>query len=103
MLREEEERRRDGVYGLVADVLRVEPRYERAIEAVLGERLQLVLVESHAAGLKAVEYLRRAAAGRASFVPLTEMEQLPLTPEGAHLAPPDGTALATGVGDCAPA
>src|SRR5256712_151099 len=51
MLREEEERRRDGVYGLVADVLRVEPRYERAIEAVLGERLQLVLVERHAAGL----------------------------------------------------
>src|SRR5215813_9923682 len=54
MLREEEERRRDGVYGLVADVLRVDPRYERSIEAVLGERLQLVLVESHAAGLKAV-------------------------------------------------
>jgi chromosome segregation protein len=102
MLREEEERRRDGLYGLVADVLRVEPRYERAIEAVLGERLQLVLVESHAAGLKAVEYLRRAAAGRASFVPLTEMEQLPLTPEGAHLAPPEGTTLATGVVDCAP-
>src|SRR5207253_1704475 len=67
MLREEEERRRDGVYGLVADVLRVEPRYERAIEAVLGERLQLVLVESHAAGLKAVDYLRKAAQGRASF------------------------------------
>src|SRR5437667_135401 len=36
MLREEEERRRDGVYGLVADMLRVEPRYERAIEAVLS-------------------------------------------------------------------
>src|SRR5439155_220224 len=78
MLREEEERRRDGVYGLVADVLRVEPRYERAIEAVLGERLQLVLVESHAAGLKAVDYLRKAAQGRASVVPLTAMGRLHL-------------------------
>jgi chromosome segregation protein len=102
MLREEEERRRDGVYGLVADVLRVEPRYERAIEAVLGERLQLVLVESHAAGLKAVDYLRKAAQGRASFVPLTEMEQLPLVPEAAGLPAPDDTVRAVDVVACAP-
>ena len=102
MLREEEERRRDGVYGLVADVLRVEPRYERAIEAVLGERLQLVLVESHAAGLKAVDYLRKAAQGRASFVPLTEMEQLPLVPEAADLPAPEDTVRAVEVVGCAP-
>ncbi len=102
MLREEEERRRDGVYGLVADVLRVEPRHERAIEAVLGERLQLVLVESHAAGLKAVDYLRRAAQGRASFVPLTEMEQLPLVPEAADLPAPEDTVRAVEVVACAP-
>src|SRR5438270_964815 len=102
MLREEEERRRDGVYGLVADVLRVEPRYERAIEAVLGERLQLVLVESHAAGLKAVDYLRKAAQGRASFVPLTEMEQLPLVPEAAALPAPEDTVRAVDVVGCAP-
>ena len=100
MLREEEERRRDGIYGLVADVLRVEPRFERAIEGVLGERLQLVLVESHAAGLRAVDYLRKAAQGRASFVPLTEMEQLPLVPE--ELAAPEGTTRAVDVVDCAP-
>src|SRR5216683_1945404 len=102
MLRQEEERRRDGIYGLVADVLRVEPRYERAVEAVLGERLQLVVVESHAAGLKAVDYLRKAAQGRASFVPLTEMEQLPLVPEEADLLAPEGTVRAVEVVDCAP-
>jgi len=102
MLRAEEERRRDGVYGLVADVLRVEPRHERAIEAVLGERLQLIVVESHTAGLKAVDYLRRAAQGRASFVPLTEMEQLPLVPEEADLLAPEGTVRAVEVVDCAP-
>ena len=102
MLREEEERRRDGIYGLLADVLRVEPRYERAVEAVLGERLQLILVESHAAGLRAVDYLRKAAQGRASFVPLTEMEQLPLTREAWDLGTPEGTVKATEVVDCAP-
>ena len=100
MLRDEDERRRDGVYGLLADVLRVDPRYERSIEAVLGDRLQLILVESHAAGQRATEYLKRAAQGRASFVPLTEMEQLPLVP--LDLQAPEGTTRALDVVDCAP-
>src|SRR5437868_6603263 len=102
LLRDEEERRRDGVYGLLADVLRTDPRHERAVEAVLGERLQLILVESHAAGLRAVDYLRQAAQGRASFVPLTEMEQLPLVPEAADLPAPEGTVRAADVVHCAP-
>jgi chromosome segregation protein len=102
MLREEEERQRDGIYGLLADVLRADPRHERAVEAVLGERLQLVLVESHVAGLRAIDYLKKASQGRASFVPLTEMEQLPLTREGANLTPPPGTVRAIDVVDCAP-
>src|SRR5437660_892796 len=102
MLRHEEERRRDGIYGLVADVLKVEPRHERALEAVLGERLQLILVESHAAGLRAVDYLRQASQGRASFVPLTEMEQPPLVPEAAALPAPEGTQPAVDAVDCAP-
>ncbi len=97
MLRHEEERRRDGIYGLVADVLRAEPQHERAVEAVLGERLQLVLVESHAAGLRAIEYLQKASQGRASFVPLTEMVQLPLTMEAMRLEAPEGTRAATEV------
>jgi chromosome segregation protein len=102
MLREEEERRRDGIYGLLADALRVEPKYERAIEALLGERLQLVLVESHAAGARAVDYLKQASEGRASFIPLTEMEQLPLTPGGTELGAPEGARAAVEVVDCAP-
>lgn len=102
MMREEEERRRDGIYGLVADVLRADPRHERAVEAVLGDRLQLVVVESHGAGLRAVDYLKRASQGRASFVPLTEMEQLPLVPEGSELPAPEGSVRAVEVVDCAP-
>ncbi|TMB33593.1 MAG: chromosome segregation protein SMC [Deltaproteobacteria bacterium] len=102
LLRDEDERRRDGVYGLVAEVLRTDPAHERAIEAVLGERLQLVLVESHAAGLRAVEYLQKASQGRASFVPLTEMEQLPLVAEATDLPAPEGTVRAIDVVECAP-
>ena len=104
LMREEDERRRDGIYGLLADALRTAPQHERAIEAVLGDRLQLVLVESHAAGLRAIEYLKKASAGRASFVPLTEMEQLPLPTgaDGNELAAPEGAIRAIDVVDCAP-
>src|SRR2546425_1623437 len=102
MLREEDERRRDGVYGLVADVLRTDARHERAVEAVLGERLQPGLVESDATGLRAVDYLKQASQGRASFVPLTEMEQLPLVPEAAELPAPEGTVRAVDVVHSAP-
>jgi chromosome segregation protein len=100
MLREEEERKQDGIYGLLADVLRVEPQHERAVEALLGDRLQLVLVESHDAGLRAVDYLNKAAQGRASFIPLNEMEQLPLTPGADQLAAPEGAVHALAVVDC---
>jgi chromosome segregation protein len=102
LMRAEDERRRDGIYGLLADALRTSPKYERAIEAVLGDRLQLVLVESHGAGLRAIEYLKKASAGRASFVPLTEMEQLPLVAEGSVLEAPPGALRAVDLVQCAP-
>ncbi|MBI5874937.1 MAG: hypothetical protein HZB81_03680, partial [Deltaproteobacteria bacterium] len=60
------------IHGLVADVIETSARYEKAVEAVLGERLQYVIVESHEAGVEAVEYLKTQAKGRGSFVPLRE-------------------------------
>src|SRR3990170_2936214 len=58
------------IHGLVADVIETSAQYEKAVEAVLGERLQYVIVESHDAGVQAVEYLKTQAKGRGSFVPL---------------------------------
>lgn len=58
------------IHGLVADVIETSARYEKAVEAVLGERLQYVIVESHQEGVEAVEYLKTQAKGRGSFVPL---------------------------------
>ncbi len=73
---------RPGILGLVADVVRTERTHEQAIEAVLGERLQWIVVESRTAGVEATEYLQRAAQGRASFIPL--QLALPQLPEPAH-------------------
>jgi len=60
----------DQVLGLVAEQLRVPRDYEAAVEAVLGDKLQYVIVRSQEAGIQAIDYLKEAAVGRSSFVPL---------------------------------
>lgn len=60
----------DGIYGTVADFVETEPRYEGAVSAVLGEKLQYVVVKTHQQSLEAVDYLKTAAIGRSSFVPM---------------------------------
>ena len=52
-----------GVVGTVADLLEVPPGLERAMEAVLGERLQWVVVERFEDARAAVSYLREQGAG----------------------------------------
>src|SRR5437879_6778429 len=59
-----------GVVGTVADLLEVPPGMERAVEAVLGERLQWVVVERFEHARAAVAYLREHALGSATFLPL---------------------------------
>jgi chromosome segregation protein len=62
-----------GIVGTVADLLEVPPGLERAIEAVLGERLQWVVVEQFAHARAAVAYLHDHALGSATFVPLEHL------------------------------
>jgi chromosome segregation protein len=62
------------IHGLVADMIETEPQYEIAIEAVLGERLQYVVVDSQHDSLKAIEYLKTKSGGRSTFVPRTPRE-----------------------------
>jgi chromosome segregation protein len=59
---------RVGQMGAVADFIEVEPRYERAVEACMGDLLQHILVErlDHvSAGLKLI---RQEDAGRCGFI-----------------------------------
>lgn len=58
------------LHGLVADVISAEPRYEAAVEAVLGERLQYVIVNNQDDGIKSIDYLKKNDSGRSSFIPL---------------------------------
>jgi chromosome segregation protein len=76
MMRAGQQFREQGIFGLVADVITATPRFERAVEAALGERLQHVIVESPDKGFELVEYLRTASEGRGSFLPVPGLERL---------------------------
>jgi chromosome segregation protein len=71
--RDLEARREGRILGLVADIIQVEPRFEQAVEAVLADKLQYIIVESQKDGREAVDYLKTRAKGRSSFVPLSEL------------------------------
>ncbi len=69
MLKKQQEVAPNGIYGLVADVIDAPEAYEKALTAVLGDRLQYIIVKGHQEGLEAIEYLKDQASGRGSFIP----------------------------------
>ncbi len=83
------EARDRGIFGLVADVVSAPAEYENAVEALLGERLQYVIVESHSQGVEAIDYLKSAAEGRASLIPMSRLRDLGAQAAEAGPALPD--------------
>jgi chromosome segregation protein len=70
MLKRQRETEPNGIYGLVAEVIEAPEPYEKALTAVLGDRLQYVIVKGQEEGVEAIEYLKREVSGRGSFIPL---------------------------------
>lgn len=69
MVKHENNGESDGVCGVVADFIEAPEEVEKALTAVLGERLQYVVVQGHREGVEAIEYLKRESAGRGGFIP----------------------------------
>jgi chromosome segregation protein len=64
------------ILGLMADIIEAKPNYETAVEAVLGDALQYIIVKDQQTGLKAIEYLQSHNAGRSGFIPVTAVKQV---------------------------
>jgi chromosome segregation protein len=65
-----EQEKWEPLLGVVADILEPEPKYEVPLEAVLGQRLQYLVVESEKVAMEAIAFLKRESLGRGSFVPI---------------------------------
>ena len=73
----------DGVHGTVGQIGGVDPDYATACETAAGGRLAHVVVDDDTVGQQGIEYLKSRNAGRATFLPITEMHQrsLPNLPQ----------------------
>ncbi|WP_199299029.1 chromosome segregation protein SMC [Trichocoleus sp. FACHB-46] len=63
-----------GVCGLVAQLGRVEPQYQLALETAAGGRLGQLVVEDDAVAAAGIELLKQKRAGRATFLPLNKIQ-----------------------------
>jgi chromosome segregation protein len=90
MLKRQREAEPNGIHGLVAEVIEAPEPYEKALTAVLGDRLQYVIVKGQEEGVEAIEYLKREASGRGSFIPLhlSRKQHRPLPLEEAEVIAP---------------
>ncbi|NEP57300.1 MAG: chromosome segregation protein SMC [Symploca sp. SIO2G7] len=63
-----------GVCGLVAQLGRVEPRYQLALETAAGGRLGNLVVEDDGVAAAGITLLKQKKAGRATFLPLNKIQ-----------------------------
>ncbi len=76
LLRKKEEQEKwKGILGAAADILEPDPRYEIPLEAVLGQRLQYLIVEGEKEGMEALAFLKSGSLGRGSFIPIQPLEK----------------------------
>lgn len=60
-----------GIYGVVADIIKVDKKYEVAIETALGGNIQNIVTDDENTAKKMIRFLKENRLGRATFLPLT--------------------------------
>ncbi|WP_049515437.1 chromosome segregation protein SMC [Streptococcus mitis] len=70
----QEKDRLGGIIGAVSEHLIFDVHYQTALEIALGASSQHIIVEDENAATKAIDFLKRNRAGRATFLPLTTIK-----------------------------
>ena len=74
----------DGVHGTVGQLGGVDPEYAVACETAAGGRLAHVVVDDDSIGQQCIDYLKSRGAGRATFLPVTQMQNRSLPSLPSH-------------------
>ena len=70
----QEKDRLGGIIGAVSEHLTFDVHYQTALEIALGASSQNIIVEDEESATKAIDFLKRNRAGRATFLPLTTIK-----------------------------
>ncbi|MEB3359554.1 MAG: chromosome segregation protein SMC [Synechococcales bacterium] len=89
-----------GICGLVAQLGRVDPQYQLALEIAAGGRLGHLVVEDDGVAAAGIRLLKEKRAGRATFLPLNKIRAPRLTAVSAWQRPPGMVDYAVNLIDC---
>lgn len=81
----------DGIYGVVAQLIEVPEKLEKAIEMALGSSMQFIITESEEDAKKAIDHLKKNKYGRATFLPITSVSGRGLSPREEQALKMDGS------------
>ena len=70
----EQKNAKEGILGVVADLIKVEKNYEAAIETALGGSIQNIVTDHEQTAKAMIGYLKVNKLGRATFLPLTSIK-----------------------------
>lgn len=65
---ESSHKKTDAIKGLLAELIEVEPGIEKAVEAVLGEKLEYVVVGTIKDSIELLDHLKKEAKGKSGFI-----------------------------------
>ncbi|MCR4596949.1 MAG: chromosome segregation protein SMC, partial [Lachnospiraceae bacterium] len=69
----EQKSKEKGIVGVVADILSADEEYETAIETALGGNIQNIVTDDEDCAKRMIAYLKQNRHGRATFLPLTSI------------------------------
>ncbi len=70
----EQKEQNPGIIGVVADIIKVDKKYETAIETALGGNIQNIVTDDEDTAKKMIQFLKKNKGGRATFLPLTSIK-----------------------------
>ncbi|MEO0535596.1 MAG: chromosome segregation protein SMC [Cyanobacteria bacterium P01_A01_bin.123] len=92
-----------GICGLVAELGKVDPRFQLALEIAAGSRLGYLVVEDDRVAASGIQLLKQRRAGRATFLPLNAIRPPRFKPLEAWKRPGGFVDYAVNLIDCEPA
>ncbi|MBQ9927137.1 MAG: chromosome segregation protein SMC [Lachnospiraceae bacterium] len=69
----EQKDKEKGIIGVVADIIKVDKKYETAIETALGGNIQNIVTDDEETAKRMIAFLKQNKGGRATFLPLTSI------------------------------
>ena len=62
-----------GIHGTIAELAKVDKKFETAVEIAAGYRMQSIVVDDDEVAAKSIKFLQKEKLGRATFLPLNKM------------------------------